>query len=52
MLRFKDYATKITASLQYHIENSIPLANNIYRTQHKSFMPCLTRQEKCIEKVL
>ena len=37
MLRFKDYATKITASLQYHIENSIPLANNIYRTHSQEF---------------
>ena len=37
MLRFKDYATKITASLQYHIENSIPLAYNIYRTHSQEF---------------
>ena len=37
MLRFKDYATKITASLQYHIEESIPLAHNIYRTHSEEF---------------
>ena len=37
MLRFSDYAEKITKSLHYHIENNIPLANNIYRIHSEEF---------------
>ena len=37
MLRFSDYAQKITKSLHYHIENNIPLANNIYRIHSEEF---------------
>ena len=37
MLRFSDYAEKITKSLHYHIENNIPLANNIYRIHSDEF---------------
>ena len=37
MLRFSDYANKITTSLHYHIENNIPLAENIYRVHSEEF---------------
>ena len=37
MLRFSDYADKITVSLNYHIENNIPLAENIYRVHSEEF---------------
>jgi|TARA_B110000305_G_C19450939_1_gene647911 hypothetical protein len=37
MLRFSDYADKITVSLNYHIENKIPLAENIYRVHSEEF---------------
>ena len=36
MLRFSDYAQKITKSLHYHIENNIP-RNNIYRIHSEEF---------------
>ena len=37
MLRFSDYVGKITTSLHYHIENNIPLAENVYRVHSEEF---------------
>jgi len=37
LLSFKDYKDKISESVHYHIENNIPLANNIYRLHSEEF---------------
>ena len=37
LLSFKDYKDKISISVHYHIENNIPLANNIYRLHSEEF---------------
>jgi len=37
LLSFKDYKDKISVSVHYHIENNIPLANNIYRLHSEEF---------------
>ena len=37
MLRCSDYVGKITTSLHYHIENNIPLAENVYRVHSEEF---------------
>tara|TARA_B100000900_G_scaffold415410_1_gene445194 strand:+ start:1354 stop:1890 length:537 start_codon:yes stop_codon:yes gene_type:complete len=37
MLSFRDYKEKISKSVHYHIENKIPLAENIYRLHSEEF---------------
>ena len=37
MLRFKDYTDRISEAVHYHIENKIPLAENIYRIHSEEF---------------
>jgi len=37
MLKFNDYVDKISKSVHYHIENKIPLAENIYRIHSEEF---------------
>ena len=37
MLRFKDYSDRISEAVQYHVENNIPLAENIYRLHSEEF---------------
>jgi len=37
MLGFRDYKEKISKSVHYHIENKIPLAENIYRLHSEEF---------------
>ena len=37
LLSFKDYKDKISEAVHYHIENNIPLAENIYRLHSEEF---------------
>ena len=37
MLSFKQYKDKISEAVNYHVENNIPLANNIYRLHSEEF---------------
>jgi hypothetical protein len=37
MLSFREYKDKISEAVNYHVENNIPLANNIYRTHSEEF---------------
>jgi len=37
MLKFKDYKDKMSKSVHYHVENKIPLAENIYRLHSEEF---------------
>jgi hypothetical protein len=37
MLSFKDYKDKISKAVHYHVENKIPLAENIYRLHSEEF---------------
>ena len=37
MLSFRDYKDRISKSVNYHIENNIPFAENIYRVQSEEF---------------
>ena len=37
MLKFSDYTDKISKAVHYHVENDIPLAENIYRLHSEEF---------------
>ena len=37
MLKFSDYTDKISKAVHYHVENRIPLAENIYRLHSEEF---------------
>ena len=37
MLKFSDYTNKISRAVHYHVENEIPLAENIYRLHSEEF---------------
>jgi hypothetical protein len=37
IISFGDYADKISKSVHYHVENNIPLAENIYRVHSEEF---------------
>ena len=37
MLKFSDYTDKISKAVHYHVENKIPLAENIYRIHSEEF---------------
>ena len=37
MLKFSDYTDKISKAVHYHVENNIPLAENIYRIHSEEF---------------
>ena len=37
MLKFSDYTNKISKAVHYHVENKIPLAENIYRLHSEEF---------------
>ena len=37
MLKFSDYTDRISKAVHYHVENSIPLAENIYRIHSEEF---------------
>src|SRR6056300_323352 len=37
MLKFSDYTDKISKAVHYHVENKIPLAENIYRLHSEEF---------------
>src|SRR5210317_797737 len=37
MLKFSDYTDRISKAVHYHVENKIPLAENIYRLHSEEF---------------
>ena len=37
MLKFSDYTDRISKAVHYHVENNIPLAENIYRLHSEEF---------------
>ena len=37
LISFGDYADKLSKSVHYHIENNIPLSENIYRVHSNEF---------------
>ena len=50
MLKFSDYTDRISKAVHYHVENKIPLAENIYRYIVKNFIDCLEKPENFIKK--
>jgi hypothetical protein len=48
---FKDFS-EISENLNYHIENNIPLVDNIFRPESESYFELLKESRECFEKGL